>query len=80
MISVEKEPWIPGLFARWLKGNEVGCTSVCHCRPTVTKARRVLKVIRWLVGVAELFATIAAYPTTLFRALRGHPSDDQSAL
>ncbi|PIL34770.1 hypothetical protein GSI_02557 [Ganoderma sinense ZZ0214-1] len=79
MISLEKKPWILGLFARWLKGNEVGCTSVCHCRPTVTKARRVLTAVRWFVGVAELIATIVAYPATLFKleTLRGRHSHDQ---
>ncbi|KAM5541283.1 hypothetical protein V8D89_005212 [Ganoderma adspersum] len=40
-----EKPWILGLFARWLKGDEVGCAAVCHCRPTVTRARRVLAVV-----------------------------------
>ncbi|PIL34785.1 hypothetical protein GSI_02572 [Ganoderma sinense ZZ0214-1] len=74
MISLEKKPRIPGLFARWLKGNEAGCTSVCHCRPTVTRARQVLVIVRWFVQVAELVIAIATYVRTLFETPRGHNS------
>ncbi|PIL34816.1 hypothetical protein GSI_02603 [Ganoderma sinense ZZ0214-1] len=59
------KPWIVCRFAGWLKGNELGCTSVCHCRPTVSKARRVLAVVRRFVGVAEFFTAIFTYPISL---------------
>ncbi|KAM5541277.1 hypothetical protein V8D89_005206 [Ganoderma adspersum] len=73
LTEMETKPWIPGLFARWLKGNEAGCTSVCHCRPTVAKARRVLLIVRWLMVVAEFFAPLVTYPMSLFNR---PPSDD----
>ncbi|KAM5541275.1 hypothetical protein V8D89_005204 [Ganoderma adspersum] len=46
-------PWIPRLYAQWLVGNERGCTSVCHCRPTAPRARQVLTILRWLVYTSE---------------------------
>ncbi|KAM5541247.1 hypothetical protein V8D89_005176 [Ganoderma adspersum] len=69
IFKPEAKPRIAQRSARWLAGNEVGCTSVCHCRPTVTRTRQVLKVIviRWFVGVAELCMAIVTYPMSLFR-------------
>ncbi|KAM5541271.1 hypothetical protein V8D89_005200 [Ganoderma adspersum] len=65
VLNRDETPWIPGVFARWLKGDEAGCTtSVCRCRPTVTRARQVLAIVRWVARVAEVFA----YPITLFKA------------
>ncbi|KAM5541232.1 hypothetical protein V8D89_005161 [Ganoderma adspersum] len=49
-------PWIPRRYAQWLVGNERGCTSVCHCRPTARRARQVLTVLRWLVYTSELIS------------------------
>ena len=46
-------PWIPRRYAQWLVGNERGCTSVCHCRPTARRARQALTVLRWLVYAWE---------------------------
>ncbi|PIL34804.1 hypothetical protein GSI_02591 [Ganoderma sinense ZZ0214-1] len=66
----ESLPLVLGLCVRWLKGNEVGCTSVCRCRPTVTRARQVLTVVRWFARVGEFFADIATYPMTLLKPLR----------
>ncbi|PIL34802.1 hypothetical protein GSI_02589 [Ganoderma sinense ZZ0214-1] len=66
----ESLPGILGLCVRWLQGNEAGCTSVCRCRPTVTRARRVLTVVRWFARVGEFFTTIVTYPMTLFKPPR----------
>nr|VWO99431.1 Uncharacterized protein [Ganoderma boninense] len=68
----EKLPWLLGLCVRWLEGNERGCTSVCRCRPTVTRARQVLTVVRWFAGVGELFAAVFTYPVTLFNLHEGN--------
>ncbi|PIL34806.1 hypothetical protein GSI_02593 [Ganoderma sinense ZZ0214-1] len=54
--SSRQEPplaWIPRRYAQWLVGTERGCASVCHCRPTARRARRVLTIIRWLVYTLE---------------------------
>ncbi|KAM5536289.1 hypothetical protein V8D89_010066, partial [Ganoderma adspersum] len=65
----EAKPWITRRFARWLVGTEAGCTSVCHCRPTVTRARQVLKAVRWFVGMAELHSI----PARQHRGRAGRP-------
>ena len=46
-------PWFVWRYIRWLIGDERGCTTVCHCRPTARRARQVLTVIQWVVGVWE---------------------------
>ncbi|KAI0745883.1 hypothetical protein C8Q76DRAFT_665209 [Earliella scabrosa] len=37
--------WILRRYVQWVIGNERGCTTVCHCRPTARRARQVLRVI-----------------------------------
>ncbi|KAI0751754.1 hypothetical protein C8Q80DRAFT_595434 [Daedaleopsis nitida] len=49
------QPWIVRRLGLWLVGNERGCTSVCHCRPSARRARQVMSVIIWAVGVLESF-------------------------
>ncbi|KAI0071463.1 hypothetical protein K474DRAFT_1701599 [Panus rudis PR-1116 ss-1] len=41
-------------YARWLMGNERGCTGVCRCRPTAHHARRVLGLLRPFAYVLDL--------------------------
>ncbi|KAI0751747.1 hypothetical protein C8Q80DRAFT_1231308 [Daedaleopsis nitida] len=54
--SKRPEPWIVRRLGLWLVGNERGCTAtVCHCRPTARRARQVLSVILWAVGILEAF-------------------------
>ncbi|KAI0751751.1 hypothetical protein C8Q80DRAFT_595690 [Daedaleopsis nitida] len=47
------EPWIVRRLGLWLVGNERGCTSVCHCRPSARRARQVVSVIVWALGVSQ---------------------------
>ena len=65
-------PWIPRRYAQWLVGNERGCTSICHCRPTARRARQVLTVLRWLVYGREFlgrgFVVVRRLLTLAFRA------------
>ncbi|RPD72941.1 hypothetical protein L226DRAFT_141782 [Lentinus tigrinus ALCF2SS1-7] len=38
-------PWIVRRYIDWLIGNERGCTTVCHCRPSARRARQLLSVV-----------------------------------
>ncbi|KAI0771698.1 hypothetical protein BD413DRAFT_550623 [Trametes elegans] len=38
---------------RWITGKERGCTTTCHCRPTIRRVRQVLTVVHALVWVVE---------------------------
>ncbi|KAI0751749.1 hypothetical protein C8Q80DRAFT_1098996 [Daedaleopsis nitida] len=49
------EPWFVRQLGQWLIGNERGCMTACHCRPTARRARWILSVIVWAVGVSEAF-------------------------
>ncbi|KAM5540089.1 hypothetical protein V8D89_006229 [Ganoderma adspersum] len=65
-------PWIPLRYAQWLVGNERGCASVCHCRPTARRARLVLTILRWLVNTSELFGGGFAFAQRLITAITLH--------
>ncbi|KAM5541274.1 hypothetical protein V8D89_005203 [Ganoderma adspersum] len=54
-------PWIPRQYAQWLVGNERGCTSICHCRPTARRARQVLTVLRWLACTSEFLGRACVF-------------------
>ncbi|KAI0751755.1 hypothetical protein C8Q80DRAFT_1159179 [Daedaleopsis nitida] len=47
------EPWIVRRLGLWLVGNERGCTSVCHCRPSARRARQVMSVMLWALRVSD---------------------------
>ncbi|KAI0751756.1 hypothetical protein C8Q80DRAFT_1159182 [Daedaleopsis nitida] len=47
------EPWIVRRLGSWLVGNERGCTSVCHCRPSARRARQVMSVILWALRASD---------------------------
>ncbi|KAI0628802.1 hypothetical protein C8Q77DRAFT_1145477 [Trametes polyzona] len=47
-------PWIAHWYAKWLIGDERGCTGVCRCRPTARHARRVLVLLRTIAFVIKL--------------------------
>ncbi|KAI0367146.1 hypothetical protein BV20DRAFT_950764 [Pilatotrama ljubarskyi] len=53
-------PWIVRRIIQWMVGNEQGCADVCHCRPTVRQARRVLSAILWVTYASEFCATLTA--------------------
>ncbi|RPD58313.1 hypothetical protein L226DRAFT_536739 [Lentinus tigrinus ALCF2SS1-7] len=53
-------PWIARWYINWLIGSERGCTTVCHCRPSARRARRVLGVIIWGARVCEQWANLVA--------------------
>ncbi|KAI9069806.1 hypothetical protein FKP32DRAFT_1640417 [Trametes sanguinea] len=46
-------PWLFQRYTAWLTGNERGCLSACHCRPTARKARHVLIGIQQIVRMWE---------------------------
>ncbi|KAH9923457.1 uncharacterized protein BXZ73DRAFT_51002, partial [Epithele typhae] len=66
-------PWIIRWYIGWLRGNEAGCLGVCTCRPTVTRARWVLRGIRTWVCIGEsitgLFGLRALYQRLRYSAL-----------
>ncbi|KAI0764695.1 hypothetical protein C8Q74DRAFT_1283429 [Fomes fomentarius] len=45
------EPWILRKYTQWLIGQERGCTTVCHCRPSARRARLMLIVIQCVVHI-----------------------------
>ncbi|TBU22170.1 hypothetical protein BD311DRAFT_676702 [Dichomitus squalens] len=61
----QSQPWILRWYAQWLKGNEVGCTAACHCRPRIRRARQVLASIRLIVDVGEVVQAVVTFPTVL---------------
>ncbi|KAI0711505.1 hypothetical protein C8Q76DRAFT_61032 [Earliella scabrosa] len=49
------QPWLVRRFTEdWLVGDERGCTTVCHCRPSALRARQVLGVAIWIARVGDL--------------------------
>ncbi|KAM5541246.1 hypothetical protein V8D89_005175 [Ganoderma adspersum] len=64
-VEEHELPWIPRRYAQWLVGNERGCTSVCHCRPTARRARQVLTVVGWLGYTSEFFGRGFAFARRL---------------
>ncbi|KAI0668060.1 hypothetical protein C8Q78DRAFT_1048069 [Trametes maxima] len=46
-------PWLVKRIAEWLVGDERGCTSVCRCRPTAQRVRRVLSMLQPLIRTWE---------------------------
>ena len=60
------QSWVLRRYAQWLKGNEVGCTAVCHCRPRIRWARQVLAAIGFFVNVGEAIQAVVTWPKRLF--------------
>ncbi|KAI0711476.1 hypothetical protein C8Q76DRAFT_736762 [Earliella scabrosa] len=50
----DPQPWLVRHLTGWLVGNERGCTTVCHCRPSARRARQVLEVVICIVRVGAL--------------------------
>ncbi|KAI9069811.1 hypothetical protein FKP32DRAFT_1586611 [Trametes sanguinea] len=49
----EQSSWLFQRYTAWLIGNERGCVSACHCRPTARRARQVLIGVRQIVRMWE---------------------------
>ncbi|KAI0771696.1 hypothetical protein BD413DRAFT_550607 [Trametes elegans] len=62
-------PAITHWITRWVKGEERGCTTVCHCRPTARRVRQVLSVVWWVVHAGERCSQILD-DTLIFLKLR----------
>ncbi|KAI0658960.1 kinase-like domain-containing protein [Cubamyces menziesii] len=52
-LHTKSPPWLLRRYARWLIGNERGCTSVCRCRPTAKGALRVMSAMRSVASLLE---------------------------
>ncbi|KAI8995449.1 hypothetical protein BD414DRAFT_520712 [Trametes punicea] len=48
-------PRIAQWYAKWLIGDERGCRTVCHCRPTARTARLILACIRLLGPLLDMY-------------------------
>ncbi|KAI0722266.1 hypothetical protein C8T65DRAFT_704794 [Cerioporus squamosus] len=51
----QPQPWVLRRYAAWLVGNELGCSTVCQCRPSARKALLVITFIGWIVDAAGVF-------------------------
>ena len=65
-MEFRPQPWVLRCYAQWLKGNEGGCTAVCHCRPRIRAARQVLAVIRLFVDIIEAIQVVVTLSQRLF--------------
>ncbi|KAI9069807.1 hypothetical protein FKP32DRAFT_1586604 [Trametes sanguinea] len=55
----EHSSWLFERYTAWLIGNERGCISACHCRPTARRARQALICIRQIVRMWERCSALA---------------------
>ncbi|TBU55759.1 hypothetical protein BD310DRAFT_932964 [Dichomitus squalens] len=67
----ETPPWIAQQLMLWLKGDEQGCTGVCHCRPTARRALRVVNAIKWCIRAADFCGNAVGYLKDMLRSHLG---------